>query len=204
MDVGRKVRKLPRMSEEEQAKLEKGARVAIVSGRRGVGMRGEIFWIGENKYGPGVRYGVRGDDAETYWVDEADLGPEAAVPEPPPPEEKPVLDKGQRVVITKGRSKGVEGEVFWVGESKFGPGMRYGVKGDDDETHWADEQQLEPTDSPPPSPAEGASEPSRSGPPPLDDAPMPDPDQAPMPDPDAAPADPFDDDVPFPGDDLPF
>ncbi len=199
----------------EELKLEKGARVAIVAGRKGAGVRGEIFWIGENKYGPGMRYGVRGDDAETYWVDEASLGPESAAPAPPPRQAKPPLAKGARVEIVKGRDKGKLGEVFWVGESKFGVGMRYGVRGDDEETYWVDEQLVEPSDAPPPEgqraegqgsgdqapPRRGGSSSGRDAAP-IDDAPFPD--DAAFGDDAAADADPFDDDIPFPGDDVPF
>jgi hypothetical protein len=41
--------------------------------------------------------------------------------------------KGSRVVLPDGG----EGSVFWLGESKYGPGLRVGVKGDDGRTHWA-------------------------------------------------------------------
>jgi len=205
MDVWRNPVQSSGMSEED-VKLEKGARVAITGGRKGAGMRGEIFWIGENKYGPGMRYGVRGDDAVTYWVDEEHLGPETAVPKPPEPELGPALEKGQRVEIVKGPDKGVLGEVFWVGDSKFGPGKRYGIKGDDEETYWADEQLVEPSDAAPPeraqAPAEASAAPSPGGGPPPEEAPFPD--DAPFPEEGAPAADPFDDDVPFPGDDVPF
>lgn len=203
MDVARNPVQSAGMSEEE-LKLEKGARVAIVGGRKGAGVRGEIFWIGENKYGPGMRYGVRGDDAETYWVDQDHIGPEDAVPETKI-EAKPELDKGQWVEVVKGRDAGQKGEIFWVGDSKFGPGKRYGLKNAEDETVWADGQQVEPIDPPPD--AEPRAERPRGGPrasdaPPPDAAPFPD--DAPLPEPDDR-ADAFDDDIPFPGDDdVPF
>lgn len=185
----------------EKPAFEKGDRAAIVSGRKNpVGVRGQIFWIGENKYGDGMRYGLRGDDGETYWCDESHLGPEETAP--PAPEgggPKEALDKGARVSITKGPSAGVEGEVFWVGESRYGPGMRYGIKDDAGETHWADSHQVEALAAAPPKPAGDArpSRPSGDGPPP-DDAPMPEGD-------DFAEAEAYyDDDIPFPGDDVPF
>ena len=188
------------MAEEQEAAFEKGDRAAIVSGRKNVGVRGQIFWIGENKYGPGVRYGLRGDDGETYWVDESNIGSEdGAPPAPAPPEPKETLEKGSRVSITKGASAGAEGEVFWVGESKYGPGMRYGVKDDEGETHWADEHQVELLEGP----AKGGDEARAGGsggpPPPADEAPWPDGE-----DDFASSGGGFEDDIPFPGDDVPF
>lgn len=51
--------------------------------------------------------------------------------------------KGERVRFTKGKNAGVEGRVFWFGDSKFGPGKRVGVNGDDGETYWADADDVE-------------------------------------------------------------
>jgi hypothetical protein len=138
------------MSEEKSApqqgaKYAKGDRAAVVDGRQGVGTRGEVFWVGENKYGPGMRYGLRGDDGATYWLEETQIGSEKDAPEPPP---KPArgavkaLDRGARVEITNGKGKGQTGDVFWVGESKYGDGMRYGVKSGDDETFWVDDHEV--------------------------------------------------------------
>ncbi|MGE0789647.1 MAG: hypothetical protein AB7S26_28500 [Sandaracinaceae bacterium] len=190
----------------EETKLEKGARVAIVGGRQGVGTRGEIFWIGENKYGPGMRYGVRGDNGETYWLDADKLGPESAAPAAPDGPAKPVLAKGQRVEITRGPGSGTQGEVFWVGDSKFGKGMRYGVKDDAGETHWVDEQQVDAIEGgPPPKPKSGAPAGHASG----HEPPMPssadDFEEAPLDfgDDDGGGGG-FDDEAPFPDDDVPF
>ncbi len=137
-----------------EPKLDKGDRVAIVGGRKGAGMRGEIFWVGENKYGPGQRFGVRGDDGETYWVDASHTVAERDAPDPPPKIEKregATFDKGDRVTIVGGgQGEGVTGEVFWIGESKFGPGMRYGVRAGEDATYWVDGAHLqaaEPADA---------------------------------------------------------
>ncbi len=138
-----------------QAKYEKGARAAIMAGAKGAGVRGEIFWIGENKYGPGMRYGLKGDDGQTYWVDEASLGAEDAAPPPPAP--KPgaasadsgvTFDKGDRVTIAAGPGSGKIGRVFWAGRSKYGPGMRYGVRDDDDTAHWLDAHEVKPAQAP--------------------------------------------------------
>lgn len=180
--------------------FEKGDRAAIVAGKKNpIGVRGQVFWIGENKYGDGMRYGLRGDDGETYWCDASHLGPEADAPPPPATDAaKPAFAKGARLSITKGPGAGVEGEVFWVGESRFGPGMRYGIKDDAGETHWADSHQVELLAAPTAKPAGPASGGRRPGGPPADEAPLPEAD-------DFAEAEGFyDDDIPFPGDDVPF
>ena len=183
---------------ERKAAFDKGDRAAIVRGRKNP--------VGENKYGDGMRYGLRGDDGETYWCDETHLGPEEGAPPPPEGGSAPVaLAKGARASITKGPSAGVEGEVFWVGDSRYGPGMRYGIKDDAGETHWADSHQVEELEAAPARsasqpPSSGARRPSSGGPPPVDDAPLPD-----MDDDFAAGADDFyDGDIPFEGDDIPF
>jgi hypothetical protein len=177
---------------ETKAAFSKGERAAIVAGARDVGVRGEVFWIGENKYGPGMRYGLRGDDGATYWVDEAHLGAEEGAPPAPKPtaSSSPRLEKGDAVEIVGGRDAGKRGEVFWVGESKYGKGMRYGVRGaDDEETYWVDEGQVVRV--------EGSSDGSAAAddvrPPPVVDAPA---DDAPPP---------TDDDYVFPDEDeIPF
>ncbi len=124
----------------------KGDRAAIVAGRAGVGVRGSVFWVGENKYGPGMRYGLRSDDGETFWVDETQIGREEDAPPPPPRAPRDdsaiALEKGARVEITGGPSVGVRGEVFWTGASRYGNGMRYGVRSEDGESHWVDSHQV--------------------------------------------------------------
>lgn len=128
------------------AKFEKGSRAAVVAGKKGVGVRGQVFWIGENKYGPGSRYGLRGDDGETYWLDDTQIGPESAGQAAPQSQAKkptasgPALDKGQRVVL---KASQVRGEVFWVGQSRYGDGMRYGVRDNDGNAHWVDAHELD-------------------------------------------------------------
>lgn len=135
-----------------EPKFNKGDRVAITGGKKGVGVRGEVFWIGENKWGPGLRYGVKGNDGETYWLDDAKLGDEKDAPPPPegaePPAPMEELAKGTRVRIRGGAARGQLGSIFWVGENKYGPGKRYGVKGDDDDTYWLDQTQVEESDEP--------------------------------------------------------
>ncbi|MFK7988160.1 MAG: hypothetical protein AB8I08_19220 [Sandaracinaceae bacterium] len=192
-------------------KYEKGDRAAIVAGRKNpIGTRGSVFWIGENKYGPGFRYGFRGDDGETYWVDETHLGSEDDAPPPPDaPPPKPELEKGTYVVITGGREGvGEKGEVFWSGPNKYGPGFRYGVRGEGDASFWVDGQHVEVTEGSAPPRQE---KPSGGAGPRMDDAPLPDSnefaDEAPIydggPASAAPPPDPGFDDAPFPDDGAP-
>lgn len=58
-------------------------------------------------------------------------------------ESAPTFGKGTRVRITTGDAAGVEGEIFWWGRSKWGYGMRAGVKADGaDDKHWVDAAEL--------------------------------------------------------------
>ncbi len=134
--------------------MTKGDRVKIARGK-GTGVAGTIFWVGENRYGPGQRFGIKGDDGETYWSAEDQL--EAADVPPPPEPEGPVPNKGDRVEWTQGGASGF-GRVFWVGQSRSGPGMRFGVEDDDGETRWLDQRFVKVTD------AAGAPPPARRAP----------------------------------------
>ncbi len=113
-----------------KASIGKGSRIEITGGRRGVGVCGEVFWVGESRYSDGQRFGVRGDDGETYWVDESEVRPtNRAAPEPEPGE---TFDKGDRVRF-KLRGREGTGTVFWTGKSRSGPGQRLGVRDDQPE-----------------------------------------------------------------------
>ncbi|NVB41105.1 hypothetical protein G6O69_24915 [Pseudenhygromyxa sp. WMMC2535] len=57
--------------------------------------------------------------------------------------EADAIAKGAQVVITKGDDAGTCGEVFWTGKSKFGPGLRFGVKDEAGKIYWAGEGELE-------------------------------------------------------------
>lgn len=124
--------------------MDKGTRVTITGGGKGVGMHGIVFWKGPNKWGAGERLGVRADDGETYWVQDADV--EEATGAPPPPE-GPRFEKGDRVAFEVGGRAGT-GTVFWVGENRHGPGQRLGVRDDtppaDDDAVWLDARQAKP------------------------------------------------------------
>ena len=119
--------------------MDKGQRVKIVGGRQGVDQSGTIFWKGPNKWGNGERLGVRGDDGETYWVSDEDC--EAATGDAPVQEAGDTFAKGDRVTFT---NKGQEsrGTVFWIGESRNGPGQRLGVNDDaGEDAAWLDANQ---------------------------------------------------------------
>lgn len=155
------------MSKEDQPKYAKGDELAIVDGKSDIGVRGTIFWSGANKYGPGFRYGLKDEDGETYWVDEANLGTPEGAPAPapkPPREAKPALEKGSYVEITGGKEgKGEKGEVFWVGDSKFGKGLRYGIRNDGGTTFWVDEDFVTLLNAPAKKPKEAGAAPSNAG-----------------------------------------
>ena len=182
--------------------------MAIAHGKANVGVRGEIFWAGANKYGPGFRYGLKDEHGETYWVDEADLGPVEGAPPPPPPKAAPSgpakdpIAKGATVEITGGREGvGQSGEIFWTGDSKYGKGMRYGVKTSDGTTYWVDEAFVTQTAAAPARSADASNDfrdgPTSAAPPAFDDEPPLDDDDV------RFDADDFGDDG-FSDEDLPF
>lgn len=130
----------------ELGDVAKGDRVKIIGGKQGVGEVGDVFWLGENKYGPGIRAGVKTEDGKTYWVDTNELGtPDAVVSESEieAAKENSKFAKGDAIRITGGEGSGSEGTIFWWGESKFGPGMRAGVEAEDGEKYWVDAEHLE-------------------------------------------------------------
>ncbi len=131
--------------------MEKGARVRIVGGYEGVGEVGDIFWWGESKFGEGMRAGVTAEDGTKYWVDEENLAwPDADIDPEVLEEAKKAAEfgKGDRVRIKNGKDAGVEGTIFWWGESKWGDGMRAGIETDDGETVWSDAADLEAVEGP--------------------------------------------------------
>ena len=122
--------------------MEKGDRVDIIGGRKGRGKSGTVFWKGENKYGPGERYGVRGDDGETYWVVEDDVQ-RSETSAPPPPTDSRTYEKGDRVGFQQDGEQRF-GSVFWTGKSRLG-GQRLGIRREPDaETVWLDAFKVEP------------------------------------------------------------
>ena len=116
--------------------MDKGQRIKITSGDD-TGKMGTVFWTGEDRYRGGLRLGVRGDDGETYWINESDVEKTDA-PEPPPPPSE-TFERDDRVRF---RNRGEEGTgtVFWTGESRRG-GQRLGIRDDrdpDGEAIWLD------------------------------------------------------------------
>lgn len=119
--------------------MDKGDRVKIISGQ-GRGQLGTIFWVGENRYGSGKRFGVEGDDGRTWWINDTDTEPLAGGEDPGPPE-APTFEKGDRVGWSV---RGVEGtgRVFWIGDSRRG-GQRLGINDDNgEEAVWLDARQV--------------------------------------------------------------
>lgn len=106
---------------------DKGARVEIKPNNNGAGVCGEVFWKGEKKWGDGERLGVRGDDGETYWIDDDCV--EATDKTTAPPDPGNTYSKGDRVTF-KSRGQEGRGTVFWIGDSRNGPGQRLGIKDD--------------------------------------------------------------------------
>ncbi len=122
--------------------VEKGDRVVITGGRKGVGVRGVVFWKGPDKFGHGDRFGVEGDDGSTYWVSGTCLAPDEQPPHAAP---EVVYQRGDRVYVLDGDDR-IEGEVFWVGESRRG-GQRLGIRpvgASTGEAWWRDARQVCP------------------------------------------------------------
>ena len=121
------------VSEDTSHILKQGARVfARQLGKADI--RGSITWIGPNRYGPGYRYGIRADDGSKHWVDEDDVTPEVD----PADVDPNAIRKGSRVRITAGAHAGLEGDVYTAAAAG-----RFGVRDDDEETYWVDEEHLE-------------------------------------------------------------
>lgn len=137
---GQSLSEMAELGDDGPREFDKGRTVKIVSGPEGVGMIGEIFWWGPSKFGEGMRAGIDGLDGEKYWIDEKHLGwPDEEIKAP---DEHP-LGKGSKVVVTGGDHQGESGTIFWWGKSKYGAGMRAGVKTEDDATLWVDEADLD-------------------------------------------------------------
>lgn len=156
--------------------MDKGTRVEIIKGYKGIGVIGTVFWSGPDKYNDGeTRLGIKGDDGETYWVnaahvqesdEEASAQPAASPPPPTTPsqDDGPPLAKGSRVELQDGQ----QGSVFWYGASKFGDGMRVGVETEDGSKHWLDAHEVRAL-----APAtRSAASPADEIPPPSDDGPV--------------------------------
>jgi hypothetical protein len=144
--------------------VEKGQRVTVVKGRNGKGESGTIFWKGPNKWGEGERLGVRSDSGETFWVSDQDV--EATDGSAAPPQAGPTFSKGDRVSF-KDRGREGTGMVFWIGESRHGPGQRLGVRDDapegSDDAVWIEATQARPLEGAAPAPRSPAPDRSYGG-----------------------------------------
>lgn len=58
------------------------------------------------------------------------------------------MDKGTKVRVVKGKSKGQEGEVFWSGPSKYGGGLRLGVRTASGDKIWVAASEVEKAGAP--------------------------------------------------------
>ncbi|GAB5545307.1 MAG: hypothetical protein RID81_42485 [Sandaracinaceae bacterium] len=97
-------------------------------------VRGKISWVGQSRFGIGMRYGVKGDDGITYWFDEEHVEPESNPGERGPNE----MGKGSRVRVVSGPHEGVIGDIYlWV------PTGRIGIRDDDENTYWVERKQIE-------------------------------------------------------------
>jgi hypothetical protein len=118
-----------------------------------------VFWKGPNKYGSGERLGVRGDDGGTYWVADSDVEPTTS--ESPKLEAGSSFEKGDRVGF-RNQGRDGTGSVFWLGQSRNGPGQRLGIRDDDgDEAVWLDARfvkSVDPEQDPPRSASTQATE----------------------------------------------
>lgn len=138
--------------------MKKGDRVVVVRGRKAQGEEGTIFWFGPDKYGDGMRAGVKIDNGETHFLkseylkvigqEEQDAEEERAPVERLDEEGAVQLKKGQRVRWQDGGQSG-EGDLFWVGENKFGPGLRVGLTDEDKQKHWLNDDQVQVIDPDP-------------------------------------------------------
>jgi hypothetical protein len=144
---------------QEIQEMKRGDRVLVVRGRKAQGEEGTIFWYGPDKYGDGMRAGIKTDAGETHFLKaeylklieqaEQDAGEERS----PSGESAVELRKGMRVRWQDGGQSG-EGELFWVGENKYGPGLRVGITDDDKQKHWLNENQVQVIDPDPEGPGE--------------------------------------------------
>lgn len=117
--------------------MEKGTRVVVIGGRKAKGVTGTVFWTGPDQYSDGLRVGVRGDDGETYWLRAEQVEALEADDDAGPAANAEIFEKGDRV-SWEAEGEALEGEVFWIGENKFGPGQRLGVRDAGGEAHWLD------------------------------------------------------------------
>lgn len=111
---------------------------AKVTEGRHEGVSGIVFWKGKSRVDEQrARYGLRDADGEVYWLDD-DVVEKAKI------DLEPVAFRfGDRVLAVEGDARGKQGSVFWMGASKYRPGLRrYGVRGDAGDSWFADSVEL--------------------------------------------------------------
>jgi len=125
--------------------MNKGDRVRVVRGRKSMGVDGTVFWEGPNKYGEGTRLGLKDADGETHWVpsENVELLDTKQGEDPAPKTTGGAPDESQLTKGARVRWRDDKGVIFWVGQNKFGPGLRLGVTGADEQKHWLDAAEVQ-------------------------------------------------------------
>ena len=113
----------------EIAKVKEGPHEGVV---------GVLFWQGKSRMdAERARFGLRDADGTAYWVDETVLE-KAELPIEPAS-----FGFGDRVLAVDGDARGKQGSVFWMGVSKYRPGIRrYGIHDDAGQRWFADSNEL--------------------------------------------------------------
>lgn len=102
-----------------------GDRVRIVRGK-GAGAVGGVFWVGESKWGEGLRYGLRDDQGETHWVEEGRLAAVSDTVVTPAAVDEPPSDALDQVAFFREKNprllrSPVYGELRWLHEGETPP-----------------------------------------------------------------------------------
>ena len=102
------------------------------------GVEGLLFWRGQSRRDEqGSRFGLRDREGTVYWIEGASLEKTTF------PLEPAAFRFGDRVLGIEGDVRGKHGEVFWMGTSKYRPGLRrYGVKSEGGDAWFADSDEL--------------------------------------------------------------
>lgn len=102
----------------EIAKVKEGPHAGVV---------GVLFWKGKSRLDETrARFGLRDTEGTVYWLEEKLLERGEL------PMEPIAFQFGDRVFAVDGDARGKQGQVFWMGASKYRPGVRrYGVRNED-------------------------------------------------------------------------
>ena len=112
--------------------------VAKVSEGPHAGVVGVLFWKGKSRMdAQRARFGLKDSEGTVYWLEETVLEKGEL------PMEPEAFRFGERVLAVEGDARGKQGNVFWMGVSKYRPGIRrYGVRDDEGERWFADSNEL--------------------------------------------------------------